>query len=76
MLEKESESGTARLLVCSTDPEQECPFAVYEYMPSLQGQSLAAHLKNWQFRVLTRDGYEDYSSAFREQGLESRNIVT
>lgn len=45
-LEKESESGTAHLLVCSTDLEQERPFSVYEYMPSRQGQSLAAHLKN------------------------------
>lgn len=74
--EKESESGTAHLLVCSTGLEQERPFAVYEYLPSRQGQSLAAHLKNWQFRVLTHDGYEGYTSAFREQGLDSRDIVT
>ena len=37
VLENESESGTAHLLVCLTDPEQERPFAVYEYMPSRQG---------------------------------------
>ena len=56
--------------------EQKRPVAVYEYMPSRRGQSLAAHLMNWQFRVLTRDGYEGYASAFREQGLDSRDIVT
>lgn len=76
VLEKESESGTAHLLVCSTDLEQERPFAVYEYMPSRQGQSLAAHVKSWEFRVLTHDGYEGYTSAFREQGLEFRSITT
>ena len=51
VLEKDSdsESGTAHLCVCSTDSEQERPFTVYEYMPSRQGQSLAAHLKKWEF---------------------------
>lgn len=76
VLEKASESGTAHLLVCSTNLEQERLVTVYECMPSRQGQSLAAHLKNWQFRVLTRDGSEGYTSAFREQELESRDIVT
>ena len=76
VLEKESESRTALLLVCSTGLELERPFAVFEYMPSRQGQSLAAHLMNWQFRVLTCDGYKGYTSTFREQGLEPRDIVT
>lgn len=76
VLEKDSESGTAHLLVCSTDPEQDRPFVVYEYMPSRQGQSIAAHLKNWEFRVLTRDGYEGFTAALREQSLETRDITT
>ncbi len=76
VLEKDSESGTVNLLVCSTDPEQDRPFVVYEYMPSRQGESIAAHLKNWKFRVLTRDGYEDYTAALREQSLETRDITT
>lgn len=51
-----------------------CPHCgtVYADRPA----SLATHLKNWQFRVLTRDGYEGHTYAFREQGLESRDIVT
>ena len=45
-------------------------------MPSRQGQSIAARLKNWEFRVLTRDGYEGYTAALREQSLETRDITT
>lgn len=37
---------------------------------------MAAHLKNWEFRVLTRDGYEGYTAALREQSLETRDITT
>lgn len=37
VLEKDSDSGTAHVLVCSSDPEQEQPFVVCEYMPSCQG---------------------------------------
>lgn len=33
-------------------------------------------MKNWEFRVLTRDGYEGYAAALREQGLETRDITT
>lgn len=76
MLEKDTESVAAHLLVCSSDPEQERPFVIYEYMTSRQSQSIASYMKNWEFSVLTRDGYEGYSAAVCDQTLEHCNSTT
>ena len=57
---KDSESGTADTLACSTDPEQEQPFVVYECMQSRRGQIHCQSFKDLKFSVLTPDCYKGY----------------
>lgn len=75
VLEKENYKGKSHLLVCTSEVGEEQPFVAYEYMPSRSGQSIAEHLKDWNFEVLSRDGYEGYNAAFKTDGLNGREVT-
>lgn len=75
VLEKEPGTGKPHLLVCTSEVGEEKPFVVYGYMPSRSGQSIAEHLKDWNFEVLSRDGYEGYNAAFKTDELHGREVT-